>query len=51
MSEDVYYSVDPVLCLGCGTCIAACPTESLSMVRRAEAVPPEDTREFPGMGV
>jgi electron transport complex protein RnfB len=44
-------SVDPVLCVGCGNCVTACPTESLSMVRRAKAIPPEDDREFPGMGV
>ena len=44
-------SVDPVLSLGCGNCIVTCPTESLSMVRRAKVIPPEDDREFPGMGV
>jgi len=43
--------VEPVLCVGCGNCITVCPTESLSMVRRAKVVPPEDDREFPGMGV
>jgi Pyruvate/2-oxoacid:ferredoxin oxidoreductase delta subunit len=48
---DEIAAVDPVLCLGCGTCITVCPTQSLSMVRRAKAIPPEDNREFPGMGV
>ena len=48
---DEIAAVDPVLCLGCGTCVTICPTESLSMVRKSKAIPPEDNRKFPGMGV
>jgi len=33
-------------CLGCGACIAVCPTSSLSLVPAVRQQPPENKREL-----
>jgi Fe-S-cluster-containing hydrogenase component 2 len=39
--DDNTVALDVDRCIGCGLCITACPTESLSMVRKPEAEQPE----------
>jgi Fe-S-cluster-containing hydrogenase component 2 len=38
-------------CIGCGNCISACPSESLSLVRCSEVQPLEKPKEIVGLGV
>ena len=50
MSENGSGVEDPIvneeLCIGCGVCVAACPSGSLSMSRRSVLhVPPKDKKE------
>jgi ferredoxin len=37
--------VNPDRCLGCGVCVPACPTESISLVKKPELKKPPLTRE------
>jgi ferredoxin len=34
-------------CLGCGNCVAACPSEAISLIKKEkEVTPPEDIEEL-----
>ncbi len=43
--EDVS-EVDENICLGCGVCVATCPTEAIALEQRAEIKPPPRVEEF-----
>ncbi len=36
LSMNVTIQINPVSCMGCGVCVAACPSEALILVRRSE---------------
>jgi Fe-S-cluster-containing hydrogenase component 2 len=38
-------------CIGCGNCISACPSDSLSLVRSEEVQPPDKPEGIVGMGI
>ncbi|MGD9304406.1 MAG: 4Fe-4S binding protein [Desulfobacterales bacterium] len=40
-------ALDADLCLGCGVCVHKCPTDSLTLERKAKIVdPPQNAREY-----
>ncbi len=48
---DDVVAVDERICFGCGNCVSVCPTESLSMVRRASVIPPQAKERLSQMGL
>jgi Fe-S-cluster-containing dehydrogenase component len=41
--QNGYATIDLDRCIGCGNCVAACPSEALRLVKtEKETVPPED---------
>lgn len=43
--------VNEAYCLGCGNCVSRCPSESLTLVRCADARPPRQSEKVIGFGV
>ena len=48
---DDVITVEEEMCFGCGNCISACPTETLSMIRRASVEPPETKDRLSEVGL
>jgi len=49
--EDGLVRVDESRCIGCGNCSTVCPTGCLTMVRKAEVIPPEGADAMRGLGM